>query len=82
MVRQPDPASDNRIPMVTVALHGEAAVRDAVEGIDAVVHLTPKVHVPRDRDPDPAAADRKVNVEGMRLLAERALDAGPLLSLS
>jgi nucleoside-diphosphate-sugar epimerase len=76
MVRRPVPAPGDRITVVTAALDDEPALRGAVEGIDAVVHLAARAHVLRDNAADPAAAYRRVNVEGTRLLAERAADAG------
>jgi nucleoside-diphosphate-sugar epimerase len=76
MVRRPLPAPASRITVVTAALEDEAAIRDAVDGIDAVVHLAGRVHLLRDHASDAAAAYRRVNVEGTRVLAERALDAG------
>jgi nucleoside-diphosphate-sugar epimerase len=75
MVRRPFPSPGAGITVVTAALEDEAAVRDAVDGIDAVIHLAGRVHVLRDTASD-AAAYRRVNVEGTRLLAQRALDAG------
>jgi nucleoside-diphosphate-sugar epimerase len=75
MVRRPVPAPGARITVVTAALEDEAAIREAVDGVDAVVHLAGRVHVLRDTASD-AAAYRRVNVEGTRLLAERAVNAG------
>jgi nucleoside-diphosphate-sugar epimerase len=75
MVRRPFPSPRARITVVTAALEDEAAIRDAVAGIDAVIHLAGRAHFLHDTAAD-AAAYRRVNVEGTRLLAERALDAG------
>ena len=75
MARRPFPSPGARITVVTAALEDEAAIRDAVDGIDAVVHLAGRVHVLRDHASE-AEAYRRVNVEGTRLLAECALDAG------
>lgn len=52
------------------------AVRDAMAGVDAVVHLAARVHVMRDRAEDPLAEFRRVNVEGTRVLLEEAVRAG------
>ncbi len=51
------------------------AVRAAVDGVDAIVHLAARVHVMRDDAADPLAEFRRVNVEGTRLLAMAARDA-------
>jgi nucleoside-diphosphate-sugar epimerase len=50
--------------------------RDALDGVDAVVHLAARVHVMRDRAADSLAAFRAVNVEGTRGLASAAAEAG------
>jgi nucleoside-diphosphate-sugar epimerase len=76
MARRPAPSPGDRITVVPASLDDEAALRGAVEGIDAVVHLAARVHVLRDSVSDPAAAYRQVNVDGTRLLAELAADAG------
>lgn len=76
MVRRSVPVRDERIALVSGDLNDAAAVRRAVEGVDAVVHLAARAHVLRDTAGDPAAAYRQVNVEGTRLLAQRAADAG------
>ena len=76
MVRRPFPSLGAGITVVTAALEDEVAIRKAVDGIDAVVHLAGRAHVLRDTASDAATAYRRVNVEGTRLFAERALDAG------
>jgi nucleoside-diphosphate-sugar epimerase len=76
MARRPLAASDDRITVVTASLDDDAAVRHALEGVDAVIHLAARVHVLRESLADPAAAYHQVNVEGTRFLAERAADAG------
>jgi nucleoside-diphosphate-sugar epimerase len=50
--------------------------RDAVRGIDAVVHLAARVHVMRDTSADPLAEFRRSNVEGTLALARAAAGAG------
>ena len=52
------------------------AVRDAVTGADAIVHLAARVHVMRERAADPLAEFRRANVESTELLAEEAAAAG------
>ncbi len=51
------------------------AVRAAVAGADAIVHLAARVHVMRETAADPLAEFRRANVEGTRLLAEEAAAA-------
>jgi nucleoside-diphosphate-sugar epimerase len=50
--------------------------RDALDGVDAVVHLAARVHVMRDRATDSLAAFRAVNVDGARQVASAAAEAG------
>lgn len=50
--------------------------RDALDGVDAVVHLAARVHVMRDRGADSLAAFRAVNVDGARKVASAAAEAG------
>jgi nucleoside-diphosphate-sugar epimerase len=52
------------------------AVRAAVTGADAVVHLAARVHVMQERAANPRAEFRAANVEGTRVLAEAAATAG------
>lgn len=52
------------------------ALRAAVRGCDAVVHLAARVHVMDDTSADPLDAFRRVNVEGTRNVARAAADAG------
>ena len=54
----------------------EHAMRVAMDGIDAVVHLAARVHVMRDNATDPLAEFRRVNVAGTCTLARAARDAG------
>ena len=50
--------------------------RVALDGVDAVVHCAARVHVMHDRDTDPLAEFRRVNVEGTLELARQAAMAG------
>lgn len=50
--------------------------RDALRGVDAVVHAAARVHVLRESAADPLAAFRSVNVEGTKALARQAAIAG------
>jgi nucleoside-diphosphate-sugar epimerase len=53
----------------------QQAVRAAVTGVDAIVHLAARVHVMRETAADPIAEFRRANVEGTRLLVEEAAAA-------
>lgn len=50
--------------------------RQAVDGVDAIVHLAARVHVMQERTDDPLAEFRRVNVEGTLALARQAASAG------
>ena len=49
---------------------------EAVQGVNAVVHLAARVHVMRDAASNPLAAFRSVNTEGTLNLARQSADAG------
>lgn len=50
--------------------------RDALDGVDAIVHLAARVHMMREEATDPLAAFRLVNVDGTIALARQAVEAG------
>ena len=50
--------------------------RQALSGVDVVVHLAARVHVMRDAAVDPLAEYRRVNVQGSLHLARQAAAAG------
>jgi nucleoside-diphosphate-sugar epimerase len=52
------------------------AVRAAVTGVDAIVHLAARVHVMRETAADPLAEFRRANVESTSVLADEAGAAG------
>ena len=54
----------------------DADWREAVAGIEAVVHCAARVHVMNDKAADPLAAFREVNVDGTMNLARQAATAG------
>lgn len=62
--------------VVAGELGAETDWREALVGVDVVVHLAARVHQMRDRMADPLAEFRRVNVEGTRRLAEQAAEAG------
>ncbi len=49
---------------------------EALDGVDAVIHLAARVHVMDETEADPLAAFRAVNTAGTRRLARSAADAG------
>ena len=69
-------ASSTNIELQDGDITDERAVREAAEGMDAIVHLAARVHVMRDQAADPLAEFRRVNVEGTRSLATAARAAG------
>lgn len=54
---------------------GASFCRD-LEGVDVVVHLAARAHVMVDEAQDPLGEYRSVNVDGTRVLATQAADAG------
>lgn len=77
LVRRPDAGLPPAVECAPAAdLHDGAAVAAALARVDAVVHLAARVHVMREAAADPRAAFRHTNVDGTRLLAEQAADAG------
>jgi nucleoside-diphosphate-sugar epimerase len=62
--------------VATGELGPETDWRDALAGVDVVVHLAARVHQMRDQTADPLAEFRRVNVAGTRRLAEQAAEAG------
>ncbi|HEV2146724.1 MAG TPA: NAD-dependent epimerase/dehydratase family protein [Longimicrobiaceae bacterium] len=74
-----DPAArlpDGVEPAPAAGLHDREALRRALDGAQAVVHLAARVHVMRDAAADPLTEFRRVNVEGTRVLLEEAVSAG------
>lgn len=70
-------SSSNRPGAFAVGdIHGKTDWREALQGMDCVVHCAARVHVMDDRSGDPLAAFRAVNVEGTQRLAEQAVQAG------
>lgn len=77
LVRDPSARLGHGVePVHAPDLLDRGAVRRAVAGADAVVHLAARVHVMRDAAADPLAEFRRVNVEGTRTLLEEAVAAG------
>jgi nucleoside-diphosphate-sugar epimerase len=63
-------------PVVVPDVLDREAVRRAMSGACAVVHLAARVHVMEDRAEDPLAAFRRVNVDGTAVALEEAIRAG------
>jgi UDP-glucose 4-epimerase len=61
---------------VTPALDAAGDWRDALVGVDVVVHAAARVHVMDETASDPLAEFRKANVEGTLALARQAVEAG------
>ena len=76
-VRRTDAALPAGVERTVVgALGDDTDWRQALEGVDAVVHCAARVHVLRETEADPLAAFRRVNVDASRRLAEQAIAAG------
>lgn len=72
LVRRP---AGLRGEVVMGTLDGSAIAPEALGGADVVVHLAARTHVLDDTAADPAAAYRRVNVDGTRALLDAALAA-------
>ncbi|MDH4607320.1 SDR family oxidoreductase [Pseudomonas sp. BN102] len=57
-------------------IDGSTDWREAVEGVDVVIHSAARVHVMNEAAADPLSEFRKVNVEGTLQLAREAARAG------
>jgi nucleoside-diphosphate-sugar epimerase len=57
-------------------IDGDTAWREALDGVDTIVHLAARTHVIDDRAEDPLAAYRRINVSGTRNLVDQAVEAG------
>ena len=76
--RTPDQgAGPERVPLYHIPEIGpDTDWSQAVSGADIVIHLAARVHVMKDRSPDPLADYRNVNTAGTRKLAQQAAAAG------
>ena len=63
-------------PVVVGDLTDAPDLREALAGVDAVIHLAGRAHVMRETAADVEGAFRRANVEATRHLAERAAAAG------
>jgi len=62
--------------VVIGAIDGNTDWRNALQGINVVVHLAARVHVMNDQSADPLSDFRKTNVDGTLNLAKQAALAG------
>ena len=58
------------------AIDGETDWSDALNGMEAVIHLAARVHVMKDKTADPLAEFLKVNLYGTSNFAQQAANAG------
>jgi nucleoside-diphosphate-sugar epimerase len=65
-----------RLVLSSLRLGGNADFRNDLRDVEIVVHLAARVHLLADSAKDPLQEYRAVNVEGTRVLAEQAADAG------
>ena len=57
-------------------IDGQTDWREALQGVDVVVHLAARVHIMDDQASDPLAEYRKTNLDGTLKLAEAAVEQG------
>jgi UDP-glucose 4-epimerase len=75
--RQVPPQSAQRLQVCQMpGLEPDTDWLELLQGIDVVVHCAARVHVMNERDADPLAAFRRVNVRGTLRLAEQAAQCG------
>ncbi|WP_460139905.1 UDP-glucose 4-epimerase family protein [Pseudomonas sp. S2_E01] len=75
--RQPTQSALPRLQMCHVpALERETDWSEPLQGIDVVIHCAARVHVMDEREADPLAVFRQVNVQGTLRLAEQAAQCG------
>src|SRR5262245_59541395 len=76
-VRRPDSAWGSSVSVAKIGgIDGSTDWREALMGVDAVVHSAARVHVMNESAADPLSEFRKVNVEGTLHLAREAAQAG------
>jgi UDP-glucose 4-epimerase len=76
-VRRATTELSGAVTQITVAgLAVDTNWKDALVGVEVVIHCAARVHVMNDTEADPLAAFRRANVEGTLSLARQARDAG------
>ena len=68
--------SEKVIPARIKSIDGDTDWKEAIEGVDTVVHLAARVHMLKDTDSNSLAVYRKVNVFGTERLANTAAENG------
>jgi nucleoside-diphosphate-sugar epimerase len=76
MRRAPDHIPQGLEACVAPALSSGADWREALKGVDAVIHCAARVHVMQEQAADPLFEFRRANVEGTLRLARQAVEAG------
>lgn len=74
--RSPAAAPDGTTFRTITGLGDAAGLRAAFDGADQVIHLAARVHVMREREPDPLGAFRRTNVDGTLAAYRAAVEAG------
>jgi nucleoside-diphosphate-sugar epimerase len=62
--------------MIVGEVDGHTHWRDALQGVDAVIHLAARAHILSDRDDGMEAEFQRVNVEGTIRLVQQSIQAG------
>ena len=76
-VRRAEEKPDGRLSSSVVGnIDGTTGWSKTLQGAEAVIHLTARVHVMRDSAHDPLAEFRRVNTEGTLNLARQAAEGG------
>ncbi|HEY5673327.1 MAG TPA: NAD-dependent epimerase/dehydratase family protein, partial [Malonomonas sp.] len=68
----PDPISDGMTDLLVGNIDAQTDWREALSGVDTVVHLAARVHVMDEQAADPLAAFRQQNVQATEQLARMA----------
>lgn len=74
--RKPAVFSSQVKNIVVPDLHHESSVKEALQGIDVVIHLAARVHVMKEEGYNPLAQYRAVNVDTTLALAKQAAALG------
>lgn len=75
-VRKPDNSLDGIAQKIVGNIDSKTAWREALQGVDTVVHLAGRAHVMHDTHVDPLSAYREINTEGTINLARQAASMG------
>lgn len=78
-IRRPETATQfpNSVASISVGdIDGTTQWKEALEGIDAVIHLAARAHILHDGACDPDAEFRRVNTDGTTNLVRQSIQAG------